>query len=231
MDVIKQAKKYLKEVPSAELSRLMGIRDTNFPPLKNGQRPLTQNMAERIVAAVEGKAAPPTAKGPQGKVNKGFAKGAGAKPQKLKKPKAKNEKGSHSAFVTGDHPAWDIIDKYSAAEIAVKLDVSMETIDGIAEKGLRPGLAEAIVAAFPDFSEEHMKDVLREEALRNDGELPYLPQPADREPEEPSSAGPCRTWVDPSVKKQPDLLAQLLQVEGAVLIVPLAGLAKLRGKP
>jgi hypothetical protein len=192
----------LADLPAKEIADALGISAASVYQMK---RNLNQAQADRITEAF------------------------GAPAPAEKKPAPKEKK---SAFVTGDHPAWDIIEKYSAYEIADKCGVSVDTIDGIAESGLRPGLAEAIVAAFPDLSEDRMKEVLREEALRNDGEMPYLAQPGEPVLDEPEP-GPLKSWIDPSVKKQADpvmgMLRQLLQVEGAVLVVPLAALAKLRG--
>lgn len=147
-------------------------------------------------------------------------------------PPPKNKRGSNSAFVTGDHPAWEALEKHSAAEIAAKCGESVETIKAIAERGLRPGLAESIAAAFPikEKDEERMKDALRTAALagEGDGSIPQLREKKENPEAEPPSAAPVKTWVDPSVKRQPDLLAQLLRLEGAVLIIPVAELAKLR---
>jgi len=192
------ARRILKEHPAKEIADALGVSAASVYQMK---RNLNQAQADRIAEAF------------------------GAPAPAEKKPEPKEKK--NGAFVTGDHPAWDIIEKHSAWEIAAKCGVTVETIEGIAEKGLRPGLAEAIVAAFPDLSEERMKEVLREAASagEGDGTIPYFREPAEMpEQEDPPSAGPCRRWVDPNVKRKPDpmdLLRQLLEVEGAFLVVPL----------
>lgn len=194
------ARKILKERTPKEVADALGVKVSTVYAFG---RSLKVTAADRIVEAFSGKPAP----------------------EKLKPEKTPK-------YAPPEHRAWTILELFPAEEISARCEIRLRDIEGTAENGLTTKLADKIAAAYPDLSEDRMKEVLREAASagEGDGTLPYLREPVEMpDQEEPPSAGPCRTWVDPSVKKTPDLLAQLLQVEGAVLIVPLAGLVKLKG--
>lgn len=194
------ARKILKERTAKEVADALGVKVSTVYAFS---RSLKVTAADRIVEAFSGK------------------------------PEKEHLKAERTPkYAPPEHRAWTLLELLSAETIAEACNVRLRDIEDTAEKGLTTKLADKIAAAFPDLSEERMKEVLREAASagEGDGTLPYLREPVEMpDQEEPPSAGPCRTWVDPSVKKTPDLLAQLLQVEGAVLIVPLAGLVKLKG--
>lgn len=197
------ARKILKERTAQEVADALGL---GVASIKAAKRDLKVTMADRIVEAFGGKAS-----------DSALSSEAG-------KEEAPPAPGGNSAFVTGDHPAWDVIDKYSAAEIAERCKLTMETIEHIAEGGLRPALANKIAAAFRD--EERMKDAIRTASpCMQPPKPPAQPRPEELAwQEEPPSAAPVKTWIDESVKKplSPsfDFLRSLLAV-GGYIIVPI----------
>lgn len=227
MDVIKQAKKILKEAPDKELGLRMGLKPSNFCPLRTGKRPLTEKMATRICEAYftasEKKEIP-------GRQQEGVQRGPKPEPAKpaLEKSSFKVEKAPK--YAPNNHPAWAILEQYTAEEIAASCGVTLKTIEGTADNGMTGKLADLIVKQFiPLASEEHMEEAMRAVALRDDGEIPQLREKLENEEAE-SKPLPVKSWVDPNAKKGQslppslDLFRQLLAVKGAFLVVPLEGL-------